>query len=160
VAAELVVADRLHRHLPPRLVVRHPGDLQRRVTVRQQGTGVGRNGRAHGRHDQVAVKRADEHNPTTFPLSGRYGLRLLPSALSGDLDRAEYAAVASVPAAQFRWDRAFASFAGAVLSGKDGRPAEAVAEALRGVEPYPPAEWRSAAEEYFRNGAVLWYRGR
>lgn len=119
--------------------------------------------------------RAEADNPTTFPLSGRYGLVLLLSALTGDLDWEQYAAVTTSPAATFRWDRVFASFARAVLSGKDGRAEEAAAavdEAVRTAEPYPlarnlglrfvgeaaledgwgtPGEWLSTAEQYFRD---------
>jgi DNA-binding CsgD family transcriptional regulator len=116
---------------------------------------------------------ADERNPTTFPLAGRYGLDLLLGALSGDVNRSRYDEVTSVPASRFRWNRVFALFARAVLAGRDGRAEDAVAavaEALRAAEPYPlarnlglrlvgeaaldggwgtPAEWLLAAERYF-----------
>jgi DNA-binding NarL/FixJ family response regulator len=129
-------------------------------------------------HELAEALRADEKNPTTFPLSGRYGLDLLLSALSGELDEVRFAAVTSAPASKFRWDRVFASFARAVLSGRDGRADEAVRavdEALRAAAPYPlarnlglrltaeaaldggwgtPAEWLSGAEQYFRGAAI------
>jgi DNA-binding CsgD family transcriptional regulator len=126
----------------------------------------------------AAALRAEEANPTTFPLTGKLGVNLLLSALSGAVDRSHLAAVTSAPASKLRWDQVFASFARAVLAGRDGRTDEATAalgDALRAAEPYAmarhlglrlvaeaalndgwgtPLEWLAAAERYFRGADV------
>ncbi|MGQ0840243.1 ATP-binding protein [Actinokineospora sp.] len=121
---------------------------------------------------------AQGRNPTTIRLAGREGLNLLLLALAGELDWAEYRSVSAEPAAQLRWDRQFALFARAVLTGRDGDPAAAAAavdEALLVGSPYSmsrhlglrlvaeaaladgwgtPVEWLRAAEEYFHGLGV------
>lgn len=122
--------------------------------------------------------RAEESSPTTFLLAGRHGLHLLLGALSGELSWGDFRAVSALPASGLRWDRVFALFAQAVLSGKDGRAddaATAVREAARVAQPYPmawhlglrlvgeaaldggwgrPAEWLSAAGRHFQATGV------
>jgi DNA-binding CsgD family transcriptional regulator len=121
---------------------------------------------------------AERTNPTFFGLSGRYGLHLLLSALSGDADLSTYRAITADPASGLRWDRQFALFARSVLAGRSGRAAEAteaVAEALHVGEPYAmgkhlglrlvceaaltdgwgtPIEWLRVAEDHFYNANV------
>lgn len=128
--------------------------------------------------EMAAALRADETNPTTFPLTGKLGMDLLLRALSGTLTESHLTAVTATPASKLRWDRVFASFARAVLAGRAGRPAEAVAavrSALAAAEPYPmarhlglrlvaeaaldegwgtPREWLRSAEQYFRTGGM------
>ncbi|MEO3778877.1 AAA family ATPase [Micromonospora sp. B11E3] len=117
--------------------------------------------------------RAAADEPTWDRLAGRYGVHALLRALAGDLDPAECSALAAAPAARFRWNRQFVLFTRAVLAGRAGRPADAVAavaEALHASAPYPtarhlglrlvseaaltdgwgrPVEWLRTAEEYF-----------
>jgi DNA-binding CsgD family transcriptional regulator len=121
----------------------------------------------------AAALRADEANPTMFSLTGKLGVDLLLSALAGTLDRARLTAITSSPASKLRWDKVFASFAHAVLAGRDGAGADAeraVHDALVAAELYPmarhlglrlvaeaalvdgwgaPLEWLVAAERYF-----------
>jgi DNA-binding CsgD family transcriptional regulator len=128
--------------------------------------------------EMAAALHADEMNPTTFPLTGKLGVDLLLRALSGSLTTPNLAAVTSAPASKLRWDKVFASFARAVLAGRDGHQAEAttaMASALQAAEPYPmarhlglrlvaeaalddgwgtPREWLRSAERYFRDGGV------
>jgi DNA-binding CsgD family transcriptional regulator len=117
---------------------------------------------------------AEAENPTVLLLTGRYGLRILLDALTGDLDLACYREQRDDPAGQMRWDRLFAEFGHAVLLGRAGLYEEAnaaVAAALRLGEPYvmarhlglrliseaaladgwaDPVDWLRAAEAYFR----------
>jgi DNA-binding NarL/FixJ family response regulator len=117
--------------------------------------------------------RAEEANPTTFHLAGRYGLDLVLRALAGEVGWADYEATTSVPASGLRWDRQFALFARAVLAGRSGHIADAAAavdEAIRVGAPYAmgrhlglrlvaeaaladgwgtPGDWLRAAEDYF-----------
>lgn len=119
--------------------------------------------------------RAEESNPATLQLVGRYGLNLLLEVLSGRADWAAFETVTAVPASRLRWDRQFALFARAVLAGRDGRAGlaeEAVAEALRVAAPFTlgrhlglrlvaeealtrgwgaPVEWLRTAEDYFHS---------
>lgn len=121
---------------------------------------------------------AEEKSPSIFQLTGRYGLDLLLQVLDGTMDRAGYQSVIASPASSLRWDRQFALFAGAVLSGREGQPAaaaDAVTEALRAGAPYPtgrhlglrlvseaaladgwgtPVDWLQAAEGYFHTGEI------
>ena len=121
---------------------------------------------------------AEEKSPSIFQLTGRYGLNLLLGVLDGTVDRAGYQSVIAAPAGSLRWDRQFALFAGAVLSGREGRPAaaaDAVAEAMRAGAPYPlgrhlglrlvseaaladgwgtPVSWLQGAEEYFHASGI------
>ncbi|MCC9305839.1 AAA family ATPase [Kitasatospora sp. RB6PN24] len=120
----------------------------------------------------------EEQNPSVFYLSGRYGLRPLLRALSGQADPAEHAAVAAHPAAALPWNRQFERLAHAVHEGRAGRTAvaaAAVAEAGRVGAPFlmarrlglrlvaeaavadgwgDPVEWLRGAEEYFHTAAV------
>lgn len=126
----------------------------------------------------AAALRAEESNPTTFHLAGRYGLHLLLDALSGDLDWSRYEDITSTPASRLRWDRVFALFARAVLAGRAAGAEDATAAvgaAMRAAEPYPmarhlglrlvgeaalddgwgtPAKWLRAAERHFHAADV------
>ena len=134
--------------------------------------------RALARRELATALRAEEANPTTFQLSGRYGLNLLLRVLDREVDQAEYDARTSDPASQLRWDRHFALFARAVLAGKGGQADEAmaaVAEATHVGSPYAlgrhlglrlvgeaalddgwgmPVEWLRTAEAYFHDAGV------
>ncbi|HJP78794.1 MAG TPA: LuxR C-terminal-related transcriptional regulator, partial [Pseudonocardiaceae bacterium] len=134
--------------------------------------------RDQARKDLAVALSAEQTSPTTFHLAGRYGLSLLLDALAGDVDWAGYQQTTSVPAARLRWDRQFALFARAVLAGREGRKAEAVAavaEALQVGAPYAmgqqlglrlvgeaafadgwgePAEWLRSAEDYFHGNGM------
>jgi len=120
-----------------------------------------------------AAQSAEEASPTVLHLTGRYGLHLLLRTMSGDADRSAYEALSRAPAGRLRWDRQFALFARAVLSGRAGAADEAtetVAEALRVGAPYEmgrhlglrlvaeaaladgwgdPVGWLRVAEDYF-----------
>ena len=115
----------------------------------------------------------EDQHPNLYYLSGRYGLRPLLAVLSGDADRAEYAAVAAAPVAGLAWNRQFLLLAEAVLLGREGRHEEAVRvvdEVRRTAEVFPtghhlglrlvaeaaladgwgdPVAWLRTAEEYF-----------
>ncbi|MEU2184314.1 helix-turn-helix transcriptional regulator [Streptomyces thermolilacinus] len=84
-----------------------------------------------------------EHaNPSTYYLSGRYGIGVLLDVLAGDAGRAQQEEIASTAPGRMRWNRQFVLFADAVLLGREGRAGEAgaaAAEALRVAEPYPTA---------------------
>lgn len=121
---------------------------------------------------------AEVANPTVFQLTGRYGMDLLLRALDGTLDLAEYRTIAAAPVSRLRWDRQFALFAEAVLTGRGGQPqqaAEIVASALRVGAPYQtgrhlglrlvseaavtdgwgtPVDWLRATETYFHEREV------
>jgi DNA-binding CsgD family transcriptional regulator len=97
---------------------------------------------------------------------------------SSPLDPSHLTAVTAGPASKLRWDKVFASFARAVLAGRDGRAEEAkaaVADALLAAKPYPmarnlglrlvaeaalddgwgaPREWLRQAERFFRDVGV------
>lgn len=118
--------------------------------------------------DLGAALDAEWANPTTFHLTGRYGLDLLLRALRGDLDDAEYADVTADPASGLRWDHQFALLAAAVLAGRAGRADEAaarVADSLAASEPYPMARnlgLRLVSEAALRDGwgePDTWLRG-
>ncbi|MFI7673267.1 ATP-binding protein [Actinophytocola sp. NPDC049390] len=124
--------------------------------------------------EMAAAEAAHIPSSTVFHLSGTYGMRPLLRALAGDLTVGELTELMANPASALRWDRQFATFAKAVLLGRLGRGAEAVAEvdeALREGQPYPmgrhlglrlvgeaaldddwgePVPWLRAAEAYFR----------
>jgi DNA-binding CsgD family transcriptional regulator len=134
--------------------------------------------RTRALNELSAALAAEEKSPTIYQLTGRYGLNLLLRALAGTADWLEYQAIIAAPVSRLRWDRQFALFAGAVLSGRADRCAEAteaVAEAMRVGAPYAtarhlglrlvseaaiadgwgtPVEWLRVAEEYFHNGEV------
>jgi tetratricopeptide (TPR) repeat protein len=121
---------------------------------------------------------AEDRGPTIFQLTGRYGLHLLLRVLDGTVDQSGYQAITSAPVSRLRWDRQFALFASAVLSGRDGRDheaAQAVTEAMRVGAPYAtgrhlglrlvseaavadgwgtPVDWLRTAEEYFHQQEV------
>ncbi|MGB3443283.1 MAG: AAA family ATPase [Actinophytocola sp.] len=125
--------------------------------------------------EQAYSLQAEDATPTVYHLGGRYGLNLLLGAVTGTITRDEFDAVASSPAAGFRWDRMFARFGHAILAGRAGAVAEAdtaVADALTAGTPYPmgrhlglrlvaecaltdgwgtPVEWLRAAEDYFHS---------
>jgi DNA-binding CsgD family transcriptional regulator len=129
--------------------------------------------RARALHEMSLALAAEDHSPTTFQLTGRYGLHLLLRVLEGTADRAEYQVITAAPVSRLRWDRQFALFASAVLSGRAGRGPEAcaaLAEAMQVAAPYAtsrhlglrlvgeaamidgwgtPVEWLRSAEEYF-----------
>ena len=121
---------------------------------------------------------AEDKSPSIFQLTGRYGLDLLLRVLDGTMDRDGYQAVITAPVSDLRWDRQFALFASAVLSGREGQPeaaADATTAALRAGAPYPtgrnlglrlvseaaladswgsPVDWLQAAEEYFHSHEI------
>lgn len=125
------------------------------------------------RAECAAALHAEDQNPTTFHLAGRYGLNLVLRAVSGDLELAEFERVTANPAGGLRWDRMFAEYGRAVLLGHSGRVDEARAAVdnaitlgapyamarhlgLRLVAPAAleagwgsPLDWLRAAEEHF-----------
>jgi DNA-binding CsgD family transcriptional regulator len=154
------------------------GDDQPMYTPRVHGLARGfcallEEDRARAGDELDLALRAEETNPTIFPLSGRYGIHLLLRTMDGEVDWAEYQAITSVPAACHRWDRQFSLLARAVLCGRSGRPADAsasVAEAVLTGAPYAmgrnlglrlvgevaiadgwgtPVDWLRSAEDYF-----------
>jgi DNA-binding CsgD family transcriptional regulator/tetratricopeptide (TPR) repeat protein len=120
----------------------------------------------------------EEHHPSVFYLNGRYGLRPLLRALTGQADLAEHAALAADPAAALPWNRQFERLALAVHEGRAGhgtRAETAVRQALAASGPFPmagclgrrlvaeaalsagwgdPVTWLREAEEYFHGAAV------
>ncbi|TDV49923.1 helix-turn-helix transcriptional regulator [Actinophytocola oryzae] len=130
-------------------------------------------------HDELAraVSSADSGS-SVYYLSGRHGLDVLLRVLSGQAGWPEYEAVAKDPASALRWDRQFTSFAHAVLLGRFGGAADAVAamdDALALAEPFEmsrhlglrlvaeaaladgwgdPAAWLREAEGYFHGRDV------
>lgn len=128
--------------------------------------------------EQARALAAEAQSPTVFPLTGRFGLHLLLTALDGGLDRVAFDTVTAMPASQLRWDRQFALLASATLLGREGRfhaAADAVEQARDAGSIYPaglslgmrlvaeaaiadgwgtPAEWLRAAEEYFHSVRV------
>ncbi|MEU1284271.1 AAA family ATPase [Kitasatospora sp. NPDC005856] len=84
-------------------------------------------------HEQAAELAArlaaavppDEEN--YFHLAGSHGLVLLLSVLAGRADWAEVERITASQAGRMRWNRQFVGLARAVLYGREGRPAEAVA---------------------------------
>lgn len=130
---------------------------------------------------ELSLAVASEENspsPTFLPLTGRYGLRLLLRVLDGAADQKEYETITAEPISRLRWDRQFALFASAVLSGRARRASaatQAAAEAMRLGTPYAtgrhmalrlvseaaivdhwgtPIEWLQATEDYFHNCGV------
>ncbi|MEU7551632.1 AAA family ATPase [Streptomyces sp. NPDC044571] len=125
-----------------------------------------------------AVAELESTNPSTYYLSGRYGIGLLLDVLSGAAGRPAYEEIAATAPGRMRWNRQFVHFAGAVVHGREGRPEEAgacVAEALRAAEPYAtalhlglrliadaafedgwgePVAWLRRAEQHFHQGGV------
>jgi DNA-binding CsgD family transcriptional regulator len=128
--------------------------------------------------EQALALHAEDTTPTVFHLGGRYGVNLLLGAVTGTTTREEFDAVASSPAAGFRWDRMFAQFGRAVLAGRAGAVAEAdaaFAAALAAGAPYAmgrhlglrlvaecaltdgwgsPVEWLRTAEDYFHSADI------
>lgn len=125
-----------------------------------------------------AVAELENTNPSTYYLSGRYGIGLLLDVLAGTAGRPAYEEIAATSPGRMRWNRQFVHLAGAVLLGREGRPEEAaaaVAEAARTAEPYPtalhlglrlvaeaayadgwgePVAWLRRAEQHFHQGGV------
>jgi len=124
--------------------------------------------------DEMAhALRAEDSTANVLTLGGRYGLNLLLQALSGAITATEFDAVADSPAARLRWDRMFARYGRAVLSGRAGDAEAATAavdEALTVGAPYTmgrhlglrlvseaaladgwgtPVEWLRTAEDHF-----------
>lgn len=128
--------------------------------------------------EMARALRAEDASPSFLQLGGRYGLRLLLSALDGTLSLPEFEQVTSSPAARLRWDRMFAAYARAVLLGRAGSGAEAaaaVASAQVIGAPYAmgrhlglrlvcdaaladawgePVEWLRAVEDHFHGSDV------
>jgi len=128
--------------------------------------------------EQAFGLRAEDTTPTVYHLGGRHGLNLLLQAISGTITLAEFTAVADSPAARLRWDRMFALYGRAVLSGRAGDDAaamRAVTEALSVGAPYAmgrhlglrlaseaaladgwgtPVEWLRTAEDHFHAADV------
>ncbi|SFF66258.1 regulatory protein, luxR family [Actinacidiphila alni] len=134
-------------------------------------------------HDQ-ALRELDEAfaweqgNPSVHYLNGRYGLRPLLRALTGQADAEEHAATVAEPAAALPWNRQFERLAFAVHEGRAGRgeqAAAAVAQAQEAGEPFlmarrlgqrlvapaaleggwgDPVGWLRDAEEYFHDAGV------
>nr|MDQ3579977.1 LuxR C-terminal-related transcriptional regulator [Actinomycetota bacterium] len=133
---------------------------------------------ARARAECAAALDAEEQNPTTFHLSGRYGLNLLLRSVAGDLELAAFKSVTTHPASGLRWDRMWAEYARAVLLGRSGAAQEATAAVnnamavgarytmarhlgLRLVAPAAldagwgaPLDWLRAAEEHFHRTGV------
>ncbi|MBM7774230.1 DNA-binding CsgD family transcriptional regulator [Actinokineospora baliensis] len=130
------------------------------------------------RAECAAAVAAEDRNPTTFHLSGRYGLNLLLRSLADDISPAEFATMTSAPASRLRWDRMFSDFAAAVLASRAGRVDDARAAVVRAaasgapyamarhlglrlVAPFAlagewgsPIEWLREAEEHFHRTGV------
>ncbi|MCE7082038.1 AAA family ATPase [Streptomyces sp. ST2-7A] len=89
-----------------------------------------------------AVSALERENPSTYYLSGHYGIGVLLDVLSRDADRAAHRKIAATAPGRLRWNRQFLELARAVLLGREGRGEEAgtvAAGALRLAEPYPTA---------------------
>ncbi|TDV56276.1 ATP-binding protein [Actinophytocola oryzae] len=117
-------------------------------------------------------------NPSTLHLSGRHGLYLLLRVLTRDADWPQYEEVCVTSAGRMRWNRQFVVLARAVLLGRSGRGAEALAsveEAQDIAAPFAmarplglrlvaeaahtdgwgePEKWLRSAEEYFHHASV------
>lgn len=134
--------------------------------------------RARARSELDAALAFELATPTTYHLTGRFGLALLLRAVDGVLTWDEYRDAVANPAAGLRWDHHFALLASAVLSGASGD----VVAALRDVESsadvgalYPmaralglrlvgeaalrdgwgsPEVWLRSAEQYFHDASV------
>ncbi|MGH3858010.1 AAA family ATPase [Actinokineospora sp.] len=130
------------------------------------------------RAECAAALHAEDQNPTTFHLAGRYGLNLLLRSVSDDLDLAAFETITANPASRLRWDRMFAEYARAVLLGRLGLAEEAAAavdDAMAVGAPYTmarhlslrlvapaaldggwgtPLDWLRAAEEHFHRTEI------
>jgi DNA-binding CsgD family transcriptional regulator/tetratricopeptide (TPR) repeat protein len=134
-------------------------------------------------HD-LALRELDEAfaweqgNPSVHYLNGRYGLRPLLRALTGQAGTEEHAATAADPSAALPWNRQFERLAFAVHEGRAGRGTQAeaaVAQAQEAGEPFlmarrlglrlvapvaladgwgDPVGWLRDAEEYFHGAGV------
>jgi DNA-binding CsgD family transcriptional regulator len=124
------------------------------------------------------MSSTERAQPTPFSLAGRHGLQPLLQVLRGDAGRAELDEVCASKASMMRWNRQFVLLAGAVLLGRSGHPAEAMAkftEAQQAAAIYPmarnlglrlvaepayldgwgdPHMWLGAAEDYFHETDV------
>ena len=134
--------------------------------------------RARAMTEQAGALRAEETSPTVYQLGGRFGMNLLLRALDGSIDATEFESVATAPGAGLRWDRMFALFGRAVLTGRSGDGAGAtsvVAAAVSVGAPYEmgrhlglrlvaeaaladgwgtPVDWLRDAEDYFHAADV------
>lgn len=130
------------------------------------------------RRELSVAAEVEARSPTTFHLSGTNGLRVLLSAVDGELSVPDVAALAARAAAAMRWNRQFVLFAEAVVLGAAGDPAAASAAAERAratAAPFPlahnlalrliaecahrdgwgePAVWLREAEEHFHLAGI------
>jgi len=112
---------------------------------------------------------------TKYYLCGEFGLAALVDAVHGSADWAGHREIAAQTASRVPWNRQFVEFAHAVLTGRDGRAAEAEASIARALEtsaPFPlarhlalslvsasaardgwgePARWLHGAEAFFKD---------
>ncbi|MBQ1091339.1 LuxR family transcriptional regulator [Streptomyces sp. B93] len=109
----------------------------------------------------------DAENPATGDF-GRHGLGLLLGTLAGRAGRGHHTDAMAASVAGTRWNRVFVALADAVLLGREGHPAEAIAAthaALQAARPYPVARHlglRLVAREAYDEGwgaPVDWLRG-
>jgi DNA-binding CsgD family transcriptional regulator/tetratricopeptide (TPR) repeat protein len=134
---------------------------------------------AAGREHLDALRAADGgFAATKYYLCGQYGLAALVDAIEGSGDWARHREIAGQTAARLPWNRQFVEFGRAVLSGRDGRQAEAehaLAQALATAEPFPlarhlalsitaaraaedgwgePIRWLHEAEAFFKDVGI------
>jgi len=98
--------------------------------------------RALARRELRTVAELEQANPSTYYLTGPYGLEILLDAVEGETNRARVDAAAATAPGRMRWNRQFLGLADAVLLGREGRAQEAAAaaaDALTAAEPYPTA---------------------
>ncbi|GAA1930690.1 hypothetical protein GCM10009716_42650 [Streptomyces sodiiphilus] len=114
-----------------------------------------------------AVSALERANPSTYHLSGHYGIGLFLDVLAKDAGREGHAEIAATAPGRMRWNRQFVLLAEAVLLGREGRPGQAAAvveQALRLAGPYPTAlhlGLRLVAEAAHEDGwgePVAWLR--
>ncbi|MFJ6247471.1 MULTISPECIES: AAA family ATPase [unclassified Streptomyces] len=120
----------------------------------------------------------EDRHPNVFYLSGRHGLGPLLAVLKGSADRSAYTTALAAPASALAWNRQFLLLADAVLLGREGRGAEAVARVELAAQVswgFPtahhlglrlvaeaaladgwgdPVGWLRTAEEYFYQAGV------
>lgn len=121
---------------------------------------------------------SDEENPMTHLLAGRHGLHLLLHVLDGEAGWPQHDETSSSAGGRIQWNRQFVLLARAVLLGRSGKDAEAmaaVAEAEEASAIYDmarhlglrlvaeaaladgwgtPEVWLRRAEEYFHQASV------
>ncbi|UVS81567.1 helix-turn-helix transcriptional regulator [Actinokineospora sp. UTMC 2448] len=122
---------------------------------------------AAARRELAVAAEVEARSPTTFHLSGTNGLRVLLSAVDGEVGVGDVVALGGRPSAAMRWNRQFVLFAEAVALGRAGDPAAAGAKAAAARaagEPFPMARnlaLRLVAESARRDGwgePVAWLR--